>query len=75
MGDACSIYRYVCRDNWTCCYNWHMALGSEYSVELECSVGVHELTSSIFYARYFLLGYVRSVLCLESRMRLWSRVL
>ncbi len=27
--------------------------------ELECSVGVHELTSSISYARCLLLGYVR----------------
>ncbi len=25
------------------CYNWHVALGSEYSVELECSVDVREL--------------------------------
>ncbi len=24
-------------------YNWHVALGSEYSVELQCSVGVREL--------------------------------
>ncbi len=34
------------------------------SVELECSAGVRELTSSIFYARCLLLGYVRSALCL-----------
>ncbi len=34
------------------------------SVELECSVGVRELTSSIFYARCLLLGYVRTALCL-----------
>ncbi len=40
------------------CYNWHVAL----SVELECSAGVCELTSSIFYARCLLLGYVRSAL-------------
>ncbi len=52
-----------------------VAVSTEYSVELECSVGVRELTSSIFYARCVLLGYVRSALCLESRMRLWSRVL
>ncbi len=34
------------------------------SVELECSAGVRELTSSIFYARCPLLGYVCSALCL-----------
>ncbi len=34
------------------------------NVELECSVGVRELTSSIFYARCILLGYVCSALCL-----------
>ncbi len=34
------------------------------SVELECSAGVRELTSTIFYARCLLLGYVRSALCL-----------
>ncbi len=33
------------------------------SVELECSAGVRELTSSIFYARCLLLGYVCSALC------------
>ncbi len=42
------------------CYNWHVAL----SVELECSAGVRELTSRIFYARCLLLGHVRSALCL-----------
>ncbi len=45
MGGACSIS--IRRDTCTCCYNWHVALGSEYyteySVELECSVGVREL--------------------------------
>ncbi len=35
------------------------------SVELECSAGVRELTSGIFYARCLLLGYVRSALCLS----------
>ncbi len=54
---------------------WLWALSIEYSVELECSVGVCEHTSSIFYARCLLLGYVHSALCLESQMRLWSRVL
>ncbi len=59
------------------CYNLHVAmcrwLGILSSVfvavlcvalgpELECSVGVRELTSSISYARCLLLGYVRSVL-------------
>ncbi len=46
------------------CYNWHVAL----SVELECSVGVRELTSSIFYAQCVLLGYVLSALCLYNEL-------
>ncbi len=55
---------------------WLWALSTEYSggsvfvavlcmalgPELECSVGVRELTSSISYARCLLLGYVRSAL-------------
>ncbi len=57
--------RGIRRDTCTCL----VALGSECRVELECSTGVRELTSSIFYARCRLLGYVRSALCLESRMR------
>ncbi len=58
---------------------WLWALSTEYSVgsvfvavlcvalgpELECSVGVRELTSSISYARCLLLGYVRSALRLH----------
>ncbi len=41
------------------------------SVELECSGGVRELTSSILYARCLLLSYVRSALCLNVKKAMW----
>ncbi len=35
-----------------------------YDLHVSVIIGVRELTSSIFYARCLLLGYVRSALCL-----------
>ncbi len=76
MGGACWVYRYVViLAHAVIIGTWLWALSTEYSVELECSVVVRELTSSIFYAQCLLLGCVHSTLCLEIRMHLWSRVL
>ena len=60
-------------------YVWYIGcLDLALSPELECSDGVCELNSSIFYARCLLLGYVCSalrLLMLKSQIRLWSHVL
>ncbi len=65
LARVCYIWHMaMCR--WLCLgsvFSWYVAVLCVALVpELECSVGVRELTSSISYARCLLLGYVCSAL-------------